>query len=266
MTDVQQRAAAKEFAAKWEGRGRERAESQPFWLSLLRDVYGVEHPEDMISFESSVMLDHASFIDGHIPKTHVLIEQKSRGKDLDAPIKQSDGTLLNPFQQAKRYSAELPYDDRPRWIVTSNFEEFRIYDMNRPNDPAEVLKLAHLENEAHRLNFLVDKGSLHVRREMEISVEAGQIVGTIYDALKQQYIDPDSEASQHSLNVLCVRLVFCLYAENAGIFGAYGVFGDYLTKHKNDARNALLRLLRFSMSGRRTGTHIWTTTWHPFPM
>ena len=78
------------------------------------------------------MLDHTSFIDGIIESTHVLIEQKSADKDLRKAIRQSDGSYLTPFQQAKRYSAELPYSERPRWIVTCNFREFLVYDMENP--------------------------------------------------------------------------------------------------------------------------------------
>ena len=73
----------------------------------MRDVYGVEQPEAFISFEDMFFLGHTSFIDGYIPETKVLIEQKALGKDLTKPIKQSDGTLLTPFQQAKRYRRGL---------------------------------------------------------------------------------------------------------------------------------------------------------------
>lgn len=132
MTDTQRRAAAKQFAADWQGKGYEKGHSQTFWLSLLQKVYGVEEPDKFITFEDQIMLDHTSFIDGFIPSTHVLIEQKSLGKELNKPIKQSDGSLLSPFQQAKRYAAELPYSQRPRWIVTCNFAEFHVYDMERP--------------------------------------------------------------------------------------------------------------------------------------
>ena len=132
MNDTQQKAAAKSFAAYWKGKGYEKGESQAFWLSLLRDVYGVEHPEQFIIFEEQVHLDHTSFIDGYIEKTHVMIEQKSINKSLTAAIRQSDGSMLTPFEQAKRYSSELPYSKRPRWIVTSNFQSFYIYDMEKP--------------------------------------------------------------------------------------------------------------------------------------
>lgn len=105
MTAAEQKATAKKFADYWKGKGYEKGESQPFWLSLLRDVYGIVEPEKFISFEDQVMLDHTSFIDGHIHETHVLIGQKGLGKDLKKGIKQSDGSVLSPFQQAKRYAA-----------------------------------------------------------------------------------------------------------------------------------------------------------------
>lgn len=228
MTTAQQQQAARNFAAYWKDKGYEKGESQPFWLSLLRDVYGVEHPEQFIQFEEQVHLDHTSFIDGTIPATHVLIEQKGLGKDLNKPIKQSDGALLNPFEQAKRYILELPVSQHPRWVVTCNFNTFYVYDMERPRGEPEIIELANLEKEYYRLQFLVDAGNEHLKREMEVSIAAGEIVGLLYDAFYKQYANPESEHSLKSLNKLCVRLVFCLYAEDAGIFGHHGMFHDYL--------------------------------------
>ena len=230
MTDIQQKAAAKQFVKDWSGRGYEKGDSQPFWLTLLRQVYGVENPAQFISFEDQIMLDHTSFIDGHIPSTHVLIEQKGIGKDLRKPIRQSDGSLLTPFQQAKRYAAELPYSQRPRWIVTCNFQEFHVYDMERPTGDPEVILLKDLGEEYYRLQFLVEHGNAHVQKEMEISLQAGELVGKLYDALLKQYNSPASEEELKSLNMLCVRLVFCLYAEDAGIFGGHNMFHDFLKK------------------------------------
>lgn len=244
MTDAQQRSAAKQFAADWQGKGYEKGQSQPFWLSLLQKVYGVDEPEKFITFEDQIMLDHTSFIDGSIPSTHVLIEQKSLGKELNKAIKQSDGTLLSPFQQAKRYAAELPYSQRPRWIVTCNFAEFYVYDMERPTGEPETIKLADLEKEYYRLQFLVDTGDTNIKKEMEISLQAGEIVGVLYDALLKQYKNPESEESLKSLNALCVRLVFCLYAEDAGIFGGHGMFHNYLEHHRSEDRRALINLFR----------------------
>lgn len=241
MTEKQQKQAAKEFAQKWQGRGYEKGESQKFWLQLLSEVYGVEHAADYIEFEDQVMLDSTSFIDGYIPSTKVLIEQKSLDKDLRKPIKQSDGTLLTPFQQAKRYVVGLPLSRHPRWVVVSNFQEFLIYDMERPNSEPEQVLLSELEKDYYRLNFLVTHGSEHLTREMEVSMQAGEIIGAIYEAMLEQYGDQDPETLQQ-LNVLCVRLVFCLYAEDAGIF-TRDQFYEYLVKFDPDMmRSALLQL------------------------
>lgn len=243
MTDAEQRAAAKKFAAYWKGKGYEKGQSQPFWLSLLRDVYGVKEPEAYIEFEDKVMLDHTSFIDGMIPATHVLIEQKELGKDLRKAIRQSDGTLLSPYQQALRYSASLPYSRRPRYIVTCNFETFLVYDMEHPQADPEEIRLEDLPKEYYRLNFLADTGDDHIRKELEVSVQAGSLVGRLYDALLRKYIDPESEETMKSLNVLCVRLVFCLYAEDAGIFGGRAMFHDYLESFRpENLRTALIDL------------------------
>ena len=245
MTDAQQKAAAKKFASDWKGKGYEKGQSQPFWLSLLRDVYGVEHPEQFILFEEQVHLDHTSFIDGTIPSTKVLIEQKGLGKDLKKPIKQSDGTLLTPFQQAKRYITELPLSQHPRWVVTCNFEKFFVYDMERPGGEPEEILLENLPTEYYRLSFLVNSENPHLKREMEVSIAAGEIVGLLYDAFHKQYANPNSEETLKSLNVLCVRLVFCLYAEDAGIFGHHGMFHDYLAEHDTrHLRKALVELFK----------------------
>ena len=245
MNDVEQRKAAKAFAANWQGKGYEKGESQPFWLQLLGEVLGVEHPAQFIKFEGQVMLDHTSFIDAVIPSTHVLIEQKSLGKNLKQPIRQSDGSLLTPFQQAKRYTAEMPYSERPRWIVVSNFEEFHIYDMEKPYGDPEIIYLKDLPTEYYRLQFLVDSGNKHIQKEMEVSIEAGEIVGKLYDALIKQYKDAKNEQSLRSLNMLCVRLVFCLYAEDAGIFGARNMFHDYLEQYSaKELRRAVIELFK----------------------
>ena len=246
MTDIQQKTAAKAFAKYWEGKGYEKGESQPFWISLLRDVFDVAEPEKYIKFEDQVKLDTSTgFIDGFISETHVMIEQKGAGKDLNKAIKQSDGSLLTPFQQAKRYSAELPYSERPRWIITCNFQEFYVYDMENPRGEPEKIKLVDLEKEYYRLSFLVDKGSVHLQREMEISIKAGEVVGLLYDGLLKQYKNPDDPETLKHLNKLCVRLVFCLYAEDAGIFGKHLMFHDYLKQFSaNQLRKALTQLFK----------------------
>ena len=205
MKDVQKYTAAKAFAEYWEDRGYEKGESQPFWIELLGKVLGVENPTHFITFEEQVKIDNTSFIDGHITATNVLVEQKSRDKDLRKAIKQSDGSLLTPFQQAQRYSIGLPYSQRPRWIVTCNFNEFLIYDMEKPNGEPEQILLEDLPNEYYRLQFLVDTGDDNIKREMEVSIQAGNLVGILYDEILKQYIDKTNPRSLQSLNMLCVQ-------------------------------------------------------------
>lgn len=228
MTDVQQRASAKEFAAYWKNRGDEKQETQRFWIDLLRNVYGVPNPEQSIEFEVPIKLSHTSFIDGYLADTRVLIEQKGADIDLKKGYKQSDGQMLTPYQQARRYAGYLPFNKTPRWIVVCNFQTFEIHDMNFPNGEPEVLMLADLEKDYSRLQFLVDTGSKTIKKEMEVSLQAGELVGVLYDALLKQYKDPTAPETLKSLNALCVRLVFCLYAEDAGIFGRRDMFHDYL--------------------------------------
>lgn len=244
MTDVQQRAAAKKFAEYWASRGDEKQETARFWIDLLQNVYGIENPSQYIEFEVPVKLRHTSFIDAYIDSTKVLIEQKGADIDLKKGAKQSDGAILTPFNQAKRYAGELPHNMNPRWIVVCNFREFEIHDMNRPYDTPETIRLADLETEYHRLSFFVNPGSESVRKEMQVSLQAGEIVGVLYDALLKKYINPDDPETLRSLNALCVWLVFCLYAEDAGIFGRRGMFHDYLESRAANARSALIDLFR----------------------
>ena len=184
------------------------------------------------------MVDSSNFIDGRIRSTKVLIEQKSLSKDLRAGIRQSDGSLLNPFQQARRYVVSLPVSEHPRWIVTCNFSEFLVYDMEQPNGEPEQILLENLGKEYHRLMFLVDAKNEHLSKEMQVSMQAGEIVARIYDALLKQYND-DSPEAQRWLNILCVRIVFCLYAEDAGVF-THDQFHDFLVSYEaKDLRRAL---------------------------
>ena len=241
-TEKQQKAAAIEFAKRWAEKGYEKGESQRFWLDLLENVYGVEKPTEFVRFEEQVQLDNTSFIDVMIPSTRTMIEMKILGKDLRKPILQSDGRKLSPFQQAQRYILGLPVSQHPKWIVTCNFAEFDVYDMENPKGEPQRILLRDLGTDYYRLQFLVDEGSDHLKKEMEVSMKAGEIVGRLYDALVKQY-DRDDPMSSRYLNILCVRLVFCLYAEDAGVFGRRDMFHDYMAHYETeDMRMALIRL------------------------
>ena len=255
-TGAKQRQAAKRFADFWQGKGYEKGQSQPFWLSLLREIFGILEPEKFITFEDQVHLDNTSFIDGYIDSTHVMIEQKSLGKDLQKKIKQSNGALLTPYEQAKRYSMELPYSKRPRWIVTSNFESFLIYDMERPGVEPQLIYLKDLPEEYWRLEFLVDDEKRRIQKEQDISENAGKIIKILYDALAKCYGDMTDPVNQKSLNKLIVRIVFCLYAEDSEMF-SHGQFQDYLghfdADDLSDALYNLFQVLDTQEEQRRRG-------------
>ena len=240
---MEQKKAAKAFAEKWQGRGYEKGETQSFWSELLQTVYGVEIPSAYMECEVQVQLENTSFIDIYLPATKVMIEQKSINKDLSKAIRQSDGTMLTPLQQLKRYAAALGYFKYPRWGITCNFREFYIYDMGQPNGEPAVLKLEDLPTEYHRLNFLVDAGDDRIKQELEVSLNAGALVGRMYEMLLKQYGENPTEEMLKSLNMLIVRIVFCLYAEDAGIFGRRNMFHDYLADFQpKHFRRALIDL------------------------
>ena len=244
MTQAEQQKAAKQFAEYWKDKGDEKQETQRYWIGLLGDVLGIANATNYIEFEKRVKLTHTSFIDAYISGTKVLIEQKGSKIDLTKPQEQSDGAILTPFGQAKRYADELPYDLRPRWIVVSNFAEIHIHDMNNPHAEPEIIKLENLEKEFYRLQFLVDTKNENIRQEEEISLQAGILVGKLYDALIKEYINPD-ESSLRSLNILCVRLVFCFYAEDAGLFETRTSFEDYIKSFNlPNLRKAMIDLFK----------------------
>lgn len=246
MTNAEQREAARRFINTWRGKGYEKGDTQRFWMSLLSDVLDMDYVADKIEFEKEVVIDgQTKFIDAYIAETKVLIEQKSLTKNLNKAIPQSGGKMLTPYEQAKNYANNMPVDDAPRWIVTCNFEEFHVYDMNKPGSAPEVIILENLQTELYRFSFLLNEKNDNVSKEMEISIQAGELVGDLYDALLKEYKDPTNDESLRSLNALCVRLVFCLYAEDAGIFGRHGMFHDYLMRFEiRDLRKALIELFQ----------------------
>ena len=249
---INRKKAAKEFADFWKNKGDERQETARFWIGLLEKVLGMENPAERIEFEKKVQLKHTSFIDAYIPETKILIEQKSVDVDLRKETKQSDGAMLTPYRQAKRYADEMPNSLRPNWIIVCNFREFLIYDMERPQgEPVQIL-LEDLPDKFECLQFMVDSKKISASPEEQVSLKAGELVGKLYDALIKEYIPPTSlnrhsersEESERSfayaqddklsdlqlrsLNILCVRIVFCLYAEDAGLFETRTAFEDYI--------------------------------------
>lgn len=216
-TALARKQAAKDFAQRWKGRGYEKGDTASFWLELLRDVVGMEDVTTNVRFEDQTV--DRGFIDVTIRDAKTIIEQKSLGVDLDkAELRQ--GMLVTPFEQAKRYADSLRNSERPDTIIVCDFNEFRIHDLDveNPGKHFERFTLDELDEQLHLLDFLIDPQLARRKREVKVSLDAGMLIGKLYDMVREQYIDPDSAESMHSLNVLCVRLVFLLFAEDAGLF------------------------------------------------
>lgn len=249
MTIDEQREASRKFIMKWAGKGKEDEDDRSFWLDIFQRILGVQDATDKIEFQKKVLISgNTKRIDVYVPETKVIIEQKSLGKQLDKKIHNSDDIDLTPYEQAKRYNDNLPYDEKARYIVTSNFAEIWIYDMNKRDPEAEIQKIniKDLQNDFYRLQFLVKQDAVKISKEMEVSMQAGEIIGVLYDELYKSYVEQDEETLK-SLNILCVRLVFCMYAEDAGLFGVKNIFHDYLQdvepKHMRRELKDLFRIL-----------------------
>lgn len=247
MTDSEQREAARQFANTWKNGGDEKQDCHSFWIQLLHNVLGVDDPTKYIQFEKPVRLIeddgkiHTRYIDGYIPDVKVLIEQKGSVHKLDEKEHQSGGKELTPFEQAKRYNDNIAHSENARWIVTCNFTDIWIYDMENPTAEPTKIETVDLQQKYPMLDFLIKKEVKEISHEMEVSIKAGDIVGLLYDAFLKQYGIPETvpkdeteedkkkrESKLRSLNALCVRLVFCLYAEDTDIFGKRNLFHDFL--------------------------------------
>ncbi len=245
MTPQEQRAAAKQFAERWNGHGYEKGETHRFWIDLCENVLGIADAVHKIAFEKQVTVGgQTKFIDGYIGETRVLIEQKGAHIKLDKPERQSDGAMLTPYEQAERYAKDLVGDENPLWIVVCNFHTFEIHNRQDKRSEVVVVHLDELDKRFPQFDFLFRQDVKKISAEMELSIKAGDIVGVLYDKLYKQYRNPD-EQSLKSLNALCVRLVFCLYAEDAGLFGRRTLFHDYLAPIPAEGlRKALVDLFR----------------------
>lgn len=161
----------KNFIERWKNRGNENGEDQIFWLEFFNEVFGIEEPTRLIKFQKPVKLSHVSYIDAYVLSTRIIIEQKSFDVDLDKSEKQSDGTYLTPFEQAKRYYDWLPKSEKGNYIVVCNFQEFRIHDMEHPKAKPDIIKLENLEKERRNFLFMIDPEAV-ARHENEISIKA----------------------------------------------------------------------------------------------
>ena len=224
--------AAKEFAKRWAGKSwSEDQFAGVFWIDLLKSVYDIECNDT-----SNVIFEYRTSASGKIDlwlrNLSTMVEMKSSGVDLDKP-EPRQGEMKTPFKQVYDYAVSFPRSEQPDYLITCNFEKFRVYSRKEYGDlnlesKAQEFTVEELGDKPEYLSFLIDPQNSRLYHEREISEQAGQLIGKLYDMLRKQYIDPDSEESKHSLNVLCVRLVFCLFCEDAGLFNEMDAFYNFL--------------------------------------
>ncbi|MCL2526760.1 MAG: hypothetical protein FWE46_06955, partial [Coriobacteriia bacterium] len=241
--------AADSFVEEWSNRGQEDQDTHSFWLNFLQDIMGISRAHHVINFEKRVRIGRSTKrIDAYIADSRVLIEQKSADIDLDAPQRQSDGVELTPYQQAQRYAQNLPPSETPLYIIVCNFKTFHIYD--RENDPQGnnpiKITLEELPAQLPAFRFMTEPIEGVLARQEQANLEAARLIGDIYNAVKHQYdlvhpsqtdaasaVDPTSATTEsctrHDLAILMVRLLFCLYAEDSGLFDQR-LFYDYLLR------------------------------------
>ena len=218
-----------EFISEWKTRGNEKSDCHPFWIATFKRYWNRVDPEKEMNFEVPVQIgDSTCFIDVWIPKTRVIIEQKSRGRSLEKIERQSDGSMLNPFGQAKRYDDHRKASEKARWIITCNFDEFWIYNLeaDRPELHVRKIKLEELPERFGELDFLVDEKQSEIKTAEYVSASAGSLIREIRELFLNSK-DVMTESEIKSLNELCVRLVFCMYAEDSEIFPRK-IFLNYL--------------------------------------
>lgn len=246
--------AARDFVEEWTGKGNENQHRQLFWISFLQNIFHVDiykknkNRAAEYAFEVKVKTesgktDYKDAVFNRYTDSEVLVEQKSLKIPLDKKLKNSDGVFRTAFEQAKHYDYLTSRKERARWIITCNFAEFWIYDMNKEGSdryvPDKVL-LSELPEKLDHFSFLEPDESSRAEthdytKETDVSVDAGRLVALMYQALEKQYHHDEngklSLKQTQDLNRLCVRIVFCLYAEDSGLFHPHQ-FHDYMDSFK----------------------------------
>ena len=246
MDSMQRKKNAAAFAAEWSGRGYEKGDAQVFWTELLQQIVGMQNISRNVRFEYRTA--SGGFIDCLIPDAGVIIEQKALGVDLDKP-EERQGRMVTPFEQALAYAESFPRNRQPRFVVVCNFSTFRVHD--RDECPRAELAgkyieftLEELGQNPHLLDFVTDPVNSRSEREKQVSMEAGRLIGELHSLLQAQYIDPESNESQKALNILCVRLVFCLFCEDAELFPKDALLNYLRSVEPKNMRVALKRLFK----------------------
>lgn len=243
MNIADQHKKAVEFIERWQGRGDEKQETQKFWLDLMQNVLDV--PDAINNTEFEYRTANRGYIDMLCPDSRFLVEQKSKNVDLDKP-EERQGDSVTPAEQAVRYSDNLPPSKKPTFICTCNFNTFRFYDIEKDpraeKSPVEEFTLDKLTEHLTVFRNIFSENRSRNYIEKQLSEKAGLLVANLHNELEKQYADPDSEEEHHSLALLTVRIVFCLYAEDAGLFKNH-IFSNYIhSAQASDLRRKLIDL------------------------
>ncbi|MGL4229781.1 MAG: DNA methyltransferase [Casimicrobium sp.] len=218
---------AVEFQRRWKGETSERAESQAFWIEFL-NIFGVDRKK-VGAFEKKVQLKRAKSVkNGRIDlfwPGKLLVEMKSAGADLN-----------RAFDQATDYFDALPDRDLPRYILVCNFERFRLYDLEENIEHPEFA-LEQLDKRIRLFGFIAGYNVQAIKPQDPINIKAAERMGKLHDALKA------SGYTGHALEVLLVRLLFCLFADDTGIFTPSASFRDWVTDETKEDGSDLGRAL-----------------------
>lgn len=203
--EIKDRALA--FSKEWEGESSEHAEAKSFWDGFF-NIFGVPRRR-VATFEQHVKKIDGK--DGYIDllwRGMMLIEHKSRGKDLD-----------RAFEQAKEYFPGIKDRDLPRYILVSDFERFRLYDLETGEQ--SEFRLKDLYKHVRLFGFIAGYQTQELKEEDPANIKAAELMGKLHDQLK------DIGYEGHALEVYLVRLLFCLFAEDTSIFERCQ-FQDYI--------------------------------------
>ncbi len=213
---------ATQFSKKWEDESRERAEKDSFWNEFF-NIFGIDRKRVAV-FEMAVkkLGDKQGFIDLFWKGT-LLVEHKSKGKNLD-----------KAFEQALDYFPGLKDYELPKYILVSDFQRFRLYDLEE--DTKHEFELSELVNYTDLFGFISGyKKRIH-QDEDPVNVKAAYLMGRLHDRLR------DVGYEGHYLEVYLVRLLFCMFAEDTNVFGR-GVFREYIELHtKEDGSDLAMHL------------------------
>ena len=203
------------FAKEQQGKTNERSHAQTFWLRFY-ECFGIRAESATIYEQSVKKLGGAQgFIDSFIPGK-LIVEHKSTGKDLNAA-----------FDQASEYFLSLKEAERPRYIITSDFARIRLYDLQAGGGYHQC-KLAELPKKADWFMFLVEGELTDITEESEADRNAAYTISKLHEALLR------ANFKGRDLEVLLTRLLFCLFAEDTGIFGENGIFRRLIEATRED--------------------------------